>query len=282
MAATDSKSCMKCHDEPPDTLVLHTAHAQMADPRTPFADKQCITCHGPSEDHLIKPKEEGEKRLPPDRVFGRMSPTPAAEQNAVCLGCHEGGIRMNWVMTEHSVNDVGCATCHDVHAVNDKVQNKATQAKICFSCHVDKRAQSLKRSRHPIREGIMACSDCHNPHGSFGPSQLVKNTVNETCFQCHAEKRGPFLWEHAPVSDDCTNCHNPHGSAQPRMLTVRTPFLCQTCHSETFHPSTLYSGEFLLSNSPGSSTARLVAKGCLNCHPKIHGTNHPAGTRLTR
>ena len=28
-----------------------------------------------------------------------------------------------------------------------------------------------------------------------------------------AEKRGPFLWEHAPVVENCTNCHTPHGSA---------------------------------------------------------------------
>ena len=77
----------------------------------------------------------------------------------------------------------------------------------------------------------MACSDCHNPHGSTGPTLLVKNSVNETCYTCHAEKRGPFLWEHAPVVDNCTNCHTPHGSANAPLLKARAPWLCQDCHS---------------------------------------------------
>jgi len=46
-----------------------------------------------------------------------------------------------------------------------------------------------------MREGTMACTACHSPHGSTAPAQLVKNTVNETCTGCHAEYRGPYLWE---------------------------------------------------------------------------------------
>jgi predicted CXXCH cytochrome family protein len=53
---------------------------------------------------------------------------------------------------------------------------------------------------------------------------LLEATVNDTCYQCHAEKRGPFLWEHAPVREDCTNCHSPHGSTQPSLLKARTPW----------------------------------------------------------
>ena len=275
-----ARVCLKCHDEPPVTLIFHTPHAQMADPRTPFADRECQTCHGDSKAHLVKPPE-GEKRAPPDVVFGYRSPTPAEQQDEVCMGCHAGGLRMHWTLGAHASNDVPCASCHKPHSLKDKVLVKASQPEICFDCHAEQRAQSMKRSHHPIREGKVVCSDCHNPHGSSGPSLLAKNTVNETCFQCHAEKRGPFLWEHAPVADDCTTCHTPHGSSQPRLLSVRTPFLCQTCHAETFHPSTLYSGTFL-PPSTSASAARLLAKGCLNCHPKVHGTNHPSGIRLTR
>jgi DmsE family decaheme c-type cytochrome len=275
-----AKTCLKCHDEPPATLILHTRHAQMGDPRTPFAKQQCQACHGASEAHLEKPPE-GQKRALPDVVFGQRSPTPVAKQNAVCIGCHEGGLRMHWAGSEHAAADVACTACHEAHVIKDKVLVKNSQPQVCFDCHHEQRAQSLKRSRHPIKEGKVVCSDCHNPHGSFGPTLLVKNTVNQTCFQCHAEKRGPFLWEHAPVTDSCTTCHTPHGSAQPRLLKVRTPFLCQMCHSETFHPSTLYGGQFL-PPSTSASAARLLAKGCQNCHPMVHGTNHPSGARLTR
>jgi DmsE family decaheme c-type cytochrome len=263
--------CLECHDT---VAILNTPHAQMGDSRTPFATQGCETCHGPNRAHTEDPSV--------DTVAVRFGPgkgTPAAEQNKICLGCHEGGLRMNWVASQHYSGDVTCATCHNVHAMKDKVLVKATQPEVCFTCHFDQRAQSRKLSRHPIKEGKVVCSDCHNPHGSFGPSQLVKNTVNETCYQCHAEKRGPFLWEHAPVTDSCTNCHNPHGSSHKRMLTARMPWLCQTCHEEGFHPSTLYSGTGLPTANPGS---RLLAKSCLNCHPKVHGTNHPSGPRLTR
>lgn len=280
-ASAGAQTCLKCHDEPPATLILHSPHAVRADARTPFANGDCQACHGESQAHLQKPPE-GQPRAEPDIVFGMRSPTPAAKQNGVCLDCHEGGLRMNWPMGKHSTNDVACASCHNAHAVKDKVLVKASQPDVCFSCHVEQRAQTLKRSHHPIREGKVVCAECHNPHGSFGPKMLVENSVNETCFSCHAEKRGPFLWEHAPVSDNCSNCHTPHGSSQPRLLKVRTPMLCQECHSETYHPSTAYSGEFLPPNALSNSSARLLAKGCLNCHPKVHGTNHPSGPRLTR
>ncbi len=263
--------CLECHDKPAVTAILRTPHAQMADPRTPFANQQCQTCHGPSEAHIVN-------QSAPDIMFGRNSPTPAIKQNEVCLACHAGGARMNWAASEHSAGEVVCATCHNSHSTRDKVLAKTTQAEVCFTCHQEQRAQSLKRSRHPIKEGKVACADCHNPHGSFGPKQLVKNTINETCYQCHAEKRGPFLWEHAPVTDDCTNCHTPHGSSQPRLLKVRAPMLCQQCHAETQHPSTLYGGAQLVP----TVSSRLIANSCMNCHSQIHGTNHPSGPRLTR
>ena len=100
----------------------------------------------------------------------------------------------------------------------------------CFTCHAQQRAESFEFSHHPIREGKVVCSDCHNPHGSPGPKLLKEFTVNETCYTCHADKRGPLLWEHEPVREDCTNCHTPHGSTEARLLKERPPYLCQQCH----------------------------------------------------
>ena len=185
---------------------------------------------------------------------------------------------MHWSGSKHDFADVPCASCHEIHALKDKVLVKATQPDVCFNCHVAQRSQSLMFSHHPIREGKVVCSDCHNPHGSFGPKNLAKLTINETCYGCHAEKRGPFLWEHAPVREDCTNCHTPHGATQPRLLKIRAPWLCNSCHSESFHPSTLRSGTGLLP----PQTSRLVSKQCMSCHSMIHGSNHPSGARLLR
>lgn len=271
-----AETCLACHDEAPINLILYTPHAQTGDSRTPFGQDGCETCHGPGGNHVADPESV------PIGVRFEHGETPAIEQNKVCLTCHQGAMRINWQASPHAAADRTCAGCHTVHAKKDKILLKSAQADVCFGCHREQRAQTLKRSHHPIREGKVACSDCHNPHGSFGPKQLKKDTVNETCFQCHAEKRGPFLWEHAPVVDSCVNCHTPHGSSQPRLLKVRTPMLCQQCHSETFHPSTIYGGQDLPPNVLSNSSARLLAKGCMNCHPMIHGTNHPSGPRLTR
>jgi DmsE family decaheme c-type cytochrome len=108
---------------------------------------------------------------------------------------------------------------------------------------------------------------------------LVKATVNETCYTCHAEKRGPFLWEHPPAREDCTNCHTPHGSIHTPLLKARAPWLCQQCHLAPMHPSTAYSGTGV---PPRGAAQQILANSCMNCHSQVHGTNHPSGPRNTR
>jgi len=269
--------CLECHDETeehPVFSIFHTAHSQMGDPRTPLAQHGCESCHGPSAAHADKPR----RYLPAVRFDGPEK-SSAEVLDKTCISCHEGGLRMHWQGSQHEAADVPCSSCHAIHATRDPVLAKKSQPDVCESCHKEKRAETFRFSHHPIREGKVACSDCHNPHGSFGPKLLKKASVNDTCFQCHQEKRGPFLWEHAPVVDSCMNCHNPHGSTQPRLLKVRNPYLCQQCHLANYHPSTLYDGSNLPLVQGGS---RLLFKGCLNCHFAVHGSNHPAGSFLTR
>lgn len=272
--------CMECHDETeehPVFSIFLTAHAQMGDPRTPLAQQGCESCHGPSAAHADKPRKYSTAVR-----FAGENPSPAATQNKACIDCHQGGLRMHWQGSQHEASDVPCVACHNVHTTKDEVLVKTTQADTCFECHTQQRAQLFRFSRHPIREGKVICSDCHNPHGSFAPTLLKKATLNETCWECHQEKRGPFLWEHAPVRESCATCHTPHGSSQPRLLKVRGPYLCQQCHLANFHPSTLYEGDSLITGSNASGQTRLLMKNCLNCHVTIHGSNHPSGDRFTR
>src|SRR3546814_10429912 len=83
-----------------------------------------------------------------------------------------------------------------------------------------------RRSHMPLPEGQLSCADCHNPHGTINATLLKTDTVNETCYQCHAEKRGPMLFEHAPVRDSCLNCHTPHGRSAERRVGEECVVTC--------------------------------------------------------
>lgn len=286
------RACLECHDETeaePVLGILQTPHGLQGDSRTPLAQPYgCQVCHGPSAAHVKEPAE-GAARAPVPIDFESDSETPVEIRNQVCLSCHQGGLQMNWAGSPHESHQVACTSCHQVHAQEDpmlavhlrpETWRREGQMETCFQCHPQQRAQMHRLSSHPIKEGKVRCSDCHNPHGSVAEHQLAGMTLNQTCYQCHAEKRGPFLWEHAPVREDCGLCHEPHGSNHRALLDRRTPWLCQQCHMAPFHPSTAYSGSFLPGG--GSDGSKFLGKDCLNCHVEIHGSNHPSGVRFTR
>jgi DmsE family decaheme c-type cytochrome len=288
----ENAACTRCHDESealPILSIYQTAHGVKADERTP----SCTGCHGESTKHLGG-NVEGKGRPSPDVIFVKHNfPLSAANDRAEkCIVCHDGTARTHWEGSQHQLNNVACNDCHKVHQAKDKVRDKKTQSEVCYACHKEQRAETHKISTHPLAAGKVACSDCHNPHGSTAAKLMVKDTLNETCYTCHAEKRGPFLWEHSSVVDDCSNCHTPHGSTKPALLKARVPWLCQECHSGD-HGAAVNSG----ANLPGgnattvngqqplgnqSPRAQTNARACLNCHVLIHGSNHPAGAKFQR
>ena len=199
----------------------------------------------------------------------------------VCLTCHQNGLRMDWHGSQHQTNNLACVSCHTLHVAKDPILVRATQPEKCFTCHAAQRALSFQLSHHPIQEGKVVCTDCHNPHGSPGPTLLKKVRVTDVCYTCHADKRGPMLWEHQPVREDCTNCHNPHGSVNPRLLKEKVPFLCIDCHAATNDMGAV--GVSAHSVKPGSGSLYLYAdRSCLNCHSQIHGSNSPSGSTFFR
>ena len=125
----------------------------------------------------------------------------------------------------------GCQSCHSDSAQH--LRNPARSPDVVFGAK-SKMLSPVEANRCVPR------LPCHNPHGSTGPVLMVKNTITETCYTCHSEKRGPFLWEHAPVVEDCTNRHSPHGSNVTPILKTRPPMLCQTRHTSD-HAEGLYS-----------------------------------------
>ena len=272
-------SCFACHDDQVTLAIFRTRHAVPSDPNGPFGhgQLQCEACHGPSGDHAGRVRR-GQER-PPAIGFGSDSATPVAKQNALCMDCHQADTGTAWHASGHDLEAVACADCHQSHSARDPVMFTASQPEVCFDCHREQRSQALKAYSHPFREGKMDCSGCHNPHGNSTDSLFARQTLNATCYDCHAEKRGPYLWEHAPAPEDCSNCHDPHGSNHPGMVSLRGPMLCQGCHSQAGHPSFAYGPDGLPDNTPSKY---LLGRNCLNCHTQVHGSNHPSGSKLMR
>ncbi|OIN92277.1 MAG: cytochrome C [Comamonadaceae bacterium CG1_02_60_18] len=269
--------CVKCHDaeERPDNS--KTAHGFSTDKRVP----DCISCHGASDNHANNRRQPGVKGRPqPDILFGKTSKTPAHQRTEACLTCHtKDAKRALWSGSQHEAADVSCDACHKNHDNQDKVRNRASQPEVCYSCHKEQRSQMNKASHHPVAEGKMACSDCHNPHGSAGPKLLKRDSVNDTCYTCHAEKRGPFVHPHDPVADNCSNCHVAHGSNTSAMLTLRAPLLCQQCHSTSHTPASDIG--VLTGGTPALNSAGMwQGRSCLNCHTQVHGSNNPSTTLM--
>lgn len=272
-------TCLACHDEQPVLALFRSRHAVPEDPDSPFGhgQLQCEACHGPGGDHSRRVRR-GQSR-PPMTAFSSAATASVREENGYCIDCHNGDTGFAWEASDHNNNDVSCAGCHSVHSDDDPVLAISTQTDVCFGCHQQQRTQSMKPYAHPMRQGQMNCSSCHSTHGKTTDALLVAQTLNDTCFTCHAETRGPYLWEHAPVSEDCSTCHDPHGSIQPGMLSMRAPLLCQSCHSQAGHPSLPLDERGLASSAPSQF---LLGESCLNCHSEVHGSNHPSGSRLMR
>jgi DmsE family decaheme c-type cytochrome len=266
-------TCTTCHEAQGKQL-HQTLHGQAQNSRTPAAKdgRTCETCHGPGQAHAEAGGDKTKILFPP-----AMAPREAAE---LCVTCHNRATHANWKGGMHDARNLSCVTCHSVHSPkSERAQLKtATVIETCAACHKTEVAK-LQRSGHmPVREGKMDCASCHNPHGSTSVRMLkVGNWVNETCVSCHTEKRGPYLWDHAPVREACNNCHDPHGSNNERMLVAKLPMLCQRCHIGTRHPSTIYD-----SNQLAAKSVRLIGRGCVNCHAQIHGSNSPAGHTFVR
>jgi len=262
-----AKVCSTCHANQAEAF-SHTLMGRIG--KTQKGKFDCENCHGPGSAHVKAGGGRG--------VGGIISFRPedqsrtATENNAICLNCHQRGERTYWNGSTHDTRGLMCTNCHTVMKnVSRKFQLRtAFEADTCFQCHKDRRAQMFRASHMPLREGKITCSDCHNPHGAFTEALLRENSVNDNCYKCHAEKRGPFLFEHMPVRENCLNCHEAHGSTNEYALKMPRPRLCTECHA------------FGHGTTGGPLQVQSISRSCQNCHTQVHGTNSPAGALLHR
>jgi DmsE family decaheme c-type cytochrome len=261
--------CRSCHSAIAEGS-SGTKHGQAAQ-RHQAEMEPCSTCH----------KETGPHPKVPDSITNpaKLKPEIATE---FCLTCHlHDRNEQEWRDSPHESNGLSCLSCHSEHGRSDGPVRviRSTELESCGSCHATQRDAMRLRSTHLIRDehgrARVQCSSCHNPHGGGGAKLLTAANANALCFSCHQEKRGPFLWEHAPVEEGCNNCHLSHGSRQERLLTQRMPLLCVSCHVQQRHQ--VVPGQA----APKNTNLMLLNRSCTNCHSAIHGSNHPSGAVFT-
>jgi DmsE family decaheme c-type cytochrome len=266
-----SETCIVCHENYDKTIEV-TKHGFKANALAPAAKEGCESCHGPGEAHTQDPANV--KPIQLARVAADVA-------NGQCQTCHNRGEHALWDGSQHENRNLKCIDCHSVHSSEGpKLIRAKTQQLTCARCHQTITNKQQRFNHMPVREGKMTCSSCHNVHGSVNVKLLrVGTTVDQSCTSCHTEKRGPFLWEHAPVVDSCTTCHDSHGSNNDRMLVAKQPFLCQRCHVTSRHPPTVYEG---LTLQTSQNANKMFGKSCANCHQQVHGSNHPNGKFFLR
>ena len=234
--------------------------------------------------------------------------TPSG-MDARCTRCHDAEDNPQILeigKSKHGVRgDARTPTCTSCHGESESHVNKPADATerpkpdrtftkhsttpidvrndACLSCHKGTARTRWEGSAHHNNQ--IACADCHQAHAAVDRVLVKKNTINETCHMCHADKRGPFLWEHQPVVENCANCHTPHGSNFTPLLISRSPWLCQSCHDGQ-HSSENPIGRNAAGNQAGfvgnpatgnAPSNQASGRGCLNCHSVIHGSNSPQG-----
>ena len=270
-----SLTCKTCH---PDIWLnfFKNAHFKSVASGKETPEKTgCEGCHGPGAAHVKQPSKAT------IRAFSQMSPQQTLN---ACLGCHSKDLsRANIRRSAHTEADVACASCHSIHkAATPRNLLAKPQTELCFTCHATVRANFEMPVKHRVNEGVVQCTDCHNPHGSFSPSwrmgvrpRMMSNAMdNETpCVKCHVDKRGPFVFEHAAVRvEGCEGCHMPHGSMNAKLLRRPVTFtLCLECHNGAGTFGAQGQGVTLQSSSHNLLDPRY--QRCTLCHVRIHGSN---------
>ncbi|MFI5110432.1 MAG: cytochrome c3 family protein, partial [Terriglobales bacterium] len=270
-SSVGSDTCTGCHAETSKNF-QHAFHKQQG--------VECEDCHGNGSLHV-----EGGGDV---AKIVSLSKRPVQTANGVCLGCHARGEKVrHWSGGSHSANHLRCVDCHQIH---DRALRAANESRIsfdtatrgafvagsvspetnvilrprsatndaCLKCHQTEGAQLSMPYHHPLREGKMSCVDCHDPHGGPAGNNLRTANVSQLCLGCHAQYRGPFAYQHPPVTENCMICHTAHGSPNTNLLQISEPALCLQCHAGHHNGASLP-----------------LADRCTNCHGSIHGTDTP-------
>ncbi len=279
-----SAECGVCHED------------VQGHPRIAAYHADCESCHGGGSLHS-ESEDPLEVRYP---------------SNTDCLSCHAVGYdtHLQWGTGEHSRAGLYCSDCHNPHDPNRShlrifsqpgSRDMDVQSRLCIECHRDVSAQFNFPSHHPVREGGMGCTSCHDAHED---SRVAHGTGNQLCAECHQDVVGPWVFEHPPVVEDCLSCHAPHGAVTGELLHTIEAVGCLSCHTlnDEYHHD--FGATGIVTGPPGGGVpnskittdfpnpvanpgeviqpneARTYLQRCTNCHSAIHGSYSDAKLRF--
>jgi DmsE family decaheme c-type cytochrome len=264
MSVDQPAACYRCHTDKRELQTI--AHPHQIGGVTGFNCTTCHTPHGPLREEV---------------------------KTDLCLKCHNGAQTGEWHSSTHSLEGVACTSCHNPHPRSKlprlvtissthvtrptRLPMSVEQPDVCYKCHPKIAGRVNLPSHHPIREGKMVCSDCHDVHRRKDQA-IDGDSVNLLCYKCHAEKRGPFVYEHPPVTENCGYCHEPHGTVEKDLLRQSTSLLCLRCHTGHRRDPDLVRHWSTIDGNPAAQ--QTLYTDCAQCHFEIHGTDYPSATRI--
>ncbi|HEY1252680.1 MAG TPA: cytochrome c3 family protein [Thermoanaerobaculia bacterium] len=264
-AASELPKCADCHEAQVKAFASNP-HARSHGPAAPDPEEACSTCHGDGTAHI-------ESSGDPTKIM-TFHGLEGAEN---CLSCHSksnphGSFAFGFHANSAAVN---CLSCHSIHATGTGPRAEHLLAKdtgaLCQTCHTGIAASFRNKPyAHRLDKGGMTCVDCHDPHDRKGQPVKLTSDGELACMSCHAEKRGPFVFDHVTGSaGNCLTCHEAHGSSNPKQLIwARVDQLCLSCHSKSGGPRTA-GGQ-----PPSFHDLSLPRyRNCTTCHVAIHGSN---------
>ncbi len=227
-----------------------------------------------------------------------------------CEQCHEE-IYKNFVTADHArlITDgpralnAGCESCHGPASLHSdsggevkppysftagrpaltsygaqlSTPTARTTETVCYTCHADVRGQFGLPNHHPVPEGKMTCTQCHDPHKGHArtSSMAAMRGQDASCLKCHPAQSGPFVFEHEALHTGCTTCHGSHGTINAKMLTVRDSNLCLKCHFQQVQGGAIRIGG-------ADHTLRLQQGTCwtAGCHEAVHGSRVNSSLRF--
>ncbi len=267
------------------TNTCQSCHAGLADAKLRAPAKEYATSVHRDERIGCAGCHKGDPQDPPVGAHKAAGFTPHpthAQIPTICGGCHSDAAFMRIINGRIPVGQYAlyqlslhgkltasgdpdapaCADCHGQHEIISPASpgapvNRLHVAKLCASCHADKKKMSkytiptdqFDKWEHSVHgeafkkgnPNAPTCTGCHGAHSAAPPDT---SSVAHACGRCHEEEMNFF--EQSPHSKgfrqrglaQCVVCHSNHDVAPATELLVGTSSnaTCMKCHSKDDKP----------------------------------------------